>query len=196
MNEAVAFSIETKREIIAFDIVQFSREFRFSIVVADKELQLLIKNQSYELIEDLVHANSMLLINYDDLDAMEKLGQILANDRNAAKGGTNSIIEEDPEQEDEGDDAMHNKEGGSQESELRLEGGGGITTSPHKLSRNPTFRPTNSSSSGPAAGAGQAATAAVEQLIEEAGRNAQELNQLNTQITMERGEALRQSKLQ
>lgn len=38
MNDAVAFSIETKREIIAFDIVKFSTEMRFSVVIADKEM--------------------------------------------------------------------------------------------------------------------------------------------------------------
>jgi hypothetical protein len=38
MNDAVAFSIEAKREIIAFDIVAFSKVKRFSVVIADKEM--------------------------------------------------------------------------------------------------------------------------------------------------------------
>ena len=76
MNDAFAFSIETGKEKLAIDFVKYSRQQRFSLVINDTEMKLLIQQKFYNLIEDLVNANSMLRIDYRKLEQHEKIGQI------------------------------------------------------------------------------------------------------------------------
>ena len=66
-------SIETKREIVAFDLVAFSIEMSFSLTITERQVQLLIKGEMYALIQDLVHGNTLLSIDVRTLDADELL---------------------------------------------------------------------------------------------------------------------------
>lgn len=79
INDAFAFSIETGKENLAFAFVRYSREMRFSLVLNDHEIQRLINEQWYALIEDLVNANSVLYIDYGQMDQYDKLGALFQN---------------------------------------------------------------------------------------------------------------------
>ena len=71
LNSALSLSIETKREIVAFDLVAFSMEMSFSLTITERQMQLFVKYETYALIQDLVHGNTLLQIDVRNLDADE-----------------------------------------------------------------------------------------------------------------------------
>lgn len=73
LNSALALSIDTKREIVAFDLVAFSMEMSISLTITERQVQLLVKGEMYALIQDLVHGNTLLSIDASSLDADELL---------------------------------------------------------------------------------------------------------------------------
>ena len=122
MNLAVNFAIEINREIIAFDIVEFSKKSFFTLQIDEKIMQFLINGKMYALIEDLVNAHAMLYIELDKVDSGEgalgilkkgvsdnPIGRSIA--RNAER--SRSQLEKEDTPEDGGDYF----EGGSKKSE-------------------------------------------------------------------------------
>ena len=75
MNEAFSFAIETKREIIAFDLIHFSVKHALNLSFDEKSMQLLIKGKMFNLIEDIVNAHAVLKIEQSlkagTMEAME-----------------------------------------------------------------------------------------------------------------------------
>lgn len=63
MNEALWFAIKSRRETIAFDLIGFAKDSAFSLTISEVEVQLLVKGEMWELIEDLVKTNSFLSID-------------------------------------------------------------------------------------------------------------------------------------
>lgn len=49
-NSSLALSIETRREIVAFDLVEFAAELSISMTITERQVQLLIKFEMYSLI--------------------------------------------------------------------------------------------------------------------------------------------------
>jgi hypothetical protein len=62
MNDALSFAIETRRETIAFDLINFSNENAFAITFCEKAMQLMVKGDMFSLIEDLINAHAMFSI--------------------------------------------------------------------------------------------------------------------------------------
>ena len=82
LNSALSLSIDTKREIVAFDLVAFSMEMSISLTITERQMQLLVKGEMYALIQDLVHGNTLLSIDASSLDADELLQVQRIKDKN------------------------------------------------------------------------------------------------------------------
>ena len=71
MNEALAFSIECKREVIAFDLCRLTRERGSQLTIGEVEMQRLIRGEMHNLIKTLVKSNCLLSVDAADLDVDE-----------------------------------------------------------------------------------------------------------------------------
>lgn len=71
LNDALKLSIEIKLEIVAFDLIAFSREMSFSLTINDRQLQLLVKGEMFALIQDLVNGHTLLATDPSNLNADE-----------------------------------------------------------------------------------------------------------------------------
>lgn len=54
MKKALQFSIKVYRQDIAFDLIAFSVEKNVALTVTEKTIQILLKNEMFTLIEDLI----------------------------------------------------------------------------------------------------------------------------------------------
>ena len=81
MNEALTFSIERKREVIAFDLCQFTRERGSQLTIREQEMERLIKDQMFALIERLVKSNCLLSVDSRNLDVDELFAAQQLQDR-------------------------------------------------------------------------------------------------------------------
>jgi len=74
LNEALAFAIQSRRETVAFDLLTYCRGTASQLTVTDVQLQLLVKGEMWELIEDLVKSNTFLSIDASKVDGLDLLG--------------------------------------------------------------------------------------------------------------------------
>ena len=58
MTDAVKFAISSKRETIVFDLIEYAHTSMMLLKITKKELKLLIKDEMYRVIEDLVNSNT------------------------------------------------------------------------------------------------------------------------------------------
>lgn len=72
MNRSLWFAIKTQRESIAFDLIEYSKEKGFTLLIREQEILILIKASMFLLIEDLVNANCFFMINKGNLGAHDK----------------------------------------------------------------------------------------------------------------------------
>ena len=71
VNEALWFAIKSRRETIAFDLILFAKDSAFSLTITEVELQLLVKGEMWELIEDLVKTNAFLSIDASKVNGVD-----------------------------------------------------------------------------------------------------------------------------
>lgn len=71
INDALWFAIELGRESIGFDLIQFAKNSAISLAITEVQLQLLIKGEMYELIEDLIRTNVFLSIDETKISGMD-----------------------------------------------------------------------------------------------------------------------------
>ena len=69
MNRSLWFAIKTQRESIAFDMIEYSKEKGFTLLIREQEMLILIKSDMFLLIEDLINANCFFMINKENLSA-------------------------------------------------------------------------------------------------------------------------------
>ena len=68
---AMQMSIETQRELVSFDLINFAVRSGFQMAITEKQMHVLIENKMYEVIEALINSNSLLKIDQNSLDAEE-----------------------------------------------------------------------------------------------------------------------------
>lgn len=62
-DRAMQISIETKRELISFDMIQFAIRSGFQMAITVKQVHVLIESKMYDVIEALINSNSLLKID-------------------------------------------------------------------------------------------------------------------------------------
>jgi hypothetical protein len=50
-NEALAYSIEKRRDVLAFDLIKFSQLMNFHLIINKAGMTMLVKNKLYAVIE-------------------------------------------------------------------------------------------------------------------------------------------------
>ena len=75
MCDALYQSIETRREVIAFDIINFCKANLVQLTIRELEMKRLLIGKMYTLIEKLVKANALYYVDKESLgnDRMYKL---------------------------------------------------------------------------------------------------------------------------
>ena len=73
--EAIQYCIHKKRDIVAFQLIAFSREMAFQLSIQEKQMDELINNKASGIIERLVNSNAIYLTDERNLD-QEELMQV------------------------------------------------------------------------------------------------------------------------
>jgi len=56
-NQALAYTIRKRRDVLAFDLIKFSQEMRFHLIIIQSDMTLLIQNKLYAVIEQLIFSH-------------------------------------------------------------------------------------------------------------------------------------------
>ena len=67
MSQSLQFSINQQRLKIAQNLIKYSTETFFSLVIREKDMMNLIYMKMYYIIEDLINSNSFLKIDSANL---------------------------------------------------------------------------------------------------------------------------------
>jgi len=68
MSEALIMSIHRLREMVSYELLMFSKSRLFPMIITENEVQILVQNKMYDLIEELIFTNSLLRIEARRLD--------------------------------------------------------------------------------------------------------------------------------
>lgn len=71
MSQAIQFSIRIKREIITNDILNLSKSRFIQVNITDTEMEILIREEMYDMIEKLILGNILLMTDASHLDVDE-----------------------------------------------------------------------------------------------------------------------------
>lgn len=72
-NRAISYTIEKKRDVLAFDLISFSQEMNFHLVIHSSDMDRLIQNQLYAVIEQLIFSHCEFKMKLSQLDRDELL---------------------------------------------------------------------------------------------------------------------------
>ena len=103
MSEALIMSIHRLREMVSYELLMFSKSRLFPMIITENEVQILVQNKMYDLIEELIFTNSLLRIEARRLD----IDQVF--EAHNLRVRQKKIDEEAPEFEE---DSIGNFEGG------------------------------------------------------------------------------------
>ena len=74
-SEALKFAIDRARDVVAFDLIQYSKQLIFQLTITEHEQSELIKNEWFTIIEKLVTSSCLITQNETNQVDIEQLLQ-------------------------------------------------------------------------------------------------------------------------
>jgi spore coat protein CotF len=71
MSHALRFSLNIKREIISNDLLRLCKSNFIQVTISEQELEILLMNKMYDMIERLILGNTLLEADASHLDVDE-----------------------------------------------------------------------------------------------------------------------------
>ena len=72
-SEALKFAIDRARDVVAFDLIQYSKQLIFQLTITEHEQSELIKNEWFTIIEKLVCSSCLITQNETNQVDIEQL---------------------------------------------------------------------------------------------------------------------------